>query len=154
MSKKVIKLFLRLAIGIGFLSAVTDRFGLWPEQLSAWGNWDNFLDYTKLINPLVPETLISTLAVVATAAELLFGICLIIGLKTELIAKLSGYLLLIFALAITFSTGIKGAFDYSVFAASAGSFALGTLNEKFLELDKLITRKTKKLMSSMDSPSG
>jgi len=30
MEKQLIKLFLRFGIGIGFLSAVADRFGLWP----------------------------------------------------------------------------------------------------------------------------
>ncbi|NNK70193.1 MAG: DoxX family protein, partial [Flavobacteriaceae bacterium] len=125
MNNKIIKLFLRLAIGFGFLSAVADRFGLWPAEVSAWGNWESFLEYTKLINPIVPETLIPVFGTVATAAEILFGISLVIGFKTELVAKLSGFLMLIFALAISFSTGIKGVFDYSVFAASAAAFGLG-----------------------------
>jgi len=141
MNLKIIKLFLRFGIGIGFLSAVADRFGLWPEQISAWGNWENFLEYTKLINPVIPELLIPGVGVVATSAEVLFGICLILGLRTELIAKMSGYLMLIFALAITFSTGIKGAFDYSVFAASGGAFALSIMKDKYLELDVLISKK-------------
>jgi len=141
MNKKIIKLFLRIAIGIGFLSAVADRFGLWPAQISVWGNWDNFLAYTTVLNPLIPKMLIPTFGIIATAAEILFGICLVIGFKTEMFAKLSGALMLLFALAITFSTGIKGAFDYSVFAASAGAFALSIINEKFLELDLLFSKK-------------
>lgn len=141
MNIKIIKLFLRFGIGVGFLSAVADRLGLWPTNISAWGNWENFLAYTKIINPLIPEIGIPAVGVIATGAEALFGICLILGLKTELMAKLSGYLLLIFALAITFSSGIKGAFDYSVFAASAGAFALSTMKEKYLELDVLISKK-------------
>lgn len=138
MKAKIIKLFLRFGIGLGFLSAVADRFGLWPAEISAWGNWDSFLTYTEIINPFIPQMLIPSIGVIATAAELLFGICLIVGFKTELVAKLSGYLMLIFALAITFSSGIKGAFDYSVFAASAGAFALSIMNDKYLELDLLI----------------
>lgn len=141
MNKKIIRLFLRFAIGIGFLSAVADRFGLWPAEISAWGNWENFLEYTAILNPFIPKMLIPTFGVIATSAELLFGLCLIIGFKTELIAKLSGTLMLIFALAITFSTGIKGAFDYSVFAASAAAFALSIMNEKYLELDLLFSKK-------------
>jgi len=142
MSKKIIKLFLRFGIGIGFLSAVADRFGLWPAEVSAWGNWESFLEYTKLINPLIPETLVPAFGVIATAAETLFGICLIIGFKTELIVKLSGFLMLVFALAITFSTGIKGALDYSVFAASAGAFGLSIMNEKYLEIDSILSKKS------------
>lgn len=58
-------------------------------------------------------------------------------------AKLSGILLLIFALAISFSSGIKGAFDYSVFAASAGAFALSIMQHKYLELDTVFFNTTK-----------
>lgn len=47
----VIKLFLRLAISMGFLSAVADRFGLWSPEVSAWGNWDNFMAGTGQLNP-------------------------------------------------------------------------------------------------------
>jgi thiosulfate dehydrogenase (quinone) large subunit len=138
---KIVKLFLRFGIGIGFLSAVADRLGFWPDAIAAWGNWDSFLDYTAVINPWVPETMIPILGFIATLAEALFGLCLLLGFKTELIAKLSGYLLLIFALAITFSSGIKGAFDYSVFAASGAAFALSLLSDKYLELDLLFSIK-------------
>lgn len=141
MNKTIIKLFLRFAIGIGFLSAVADRFGLWPAEISAWGNWENFLQYTKLINPLIPESLVPAFGFMATAAEIFLGISLIIGFKTELVAKLSGFLMLLFALVITFSTGIKGALDYSVFAASAGAFGLSIINEKYLELDSFLLKK-------------
>ncbi len=144
MEKKIIKLFLRLAISIGFLSAVADRFGIWDKDVSVWGNWDNFLEYTKLINPWIPDSLIPTIGILATGAEIIFAIFLIVGLKTELFAKLSGILLLIFALSMTFSTGIKGAFDFSVFSASAGAFALSLLGEKYLEVDSLISKSKNK----------
>lgn len=137
MEKKAIKLFLRFAISIGFLSAVADRFGMWTKEISTWGNWDNFLDYTQLINPWIPNSLIPTIGVMATAAEIVFAIFLIIGFKTEVFAKLSGFLLLTFALSMTFSTGIKGSFDYSVFSASAAAFALSLMKEKYLEVDNL-----------------
>lgn len=141
MYKKIVKLFLRFGIGVGFLSAVADRLEFWPEAISAWGNWDSFLDYTAVINPWVPETIIPTMGFIATLAEALFGLCLLLGFKTEFVAKLSGYLMLVFALAITFSSGIKGAFDYSVFAASGAAFALGLLSDKYLELDLLLFKK-------------
>ena len=41
---------------------------------------------------------------------------------------------------MTFSTGIKGVLDYSVFTASAGAFALSIIKEKYLELDVLFSR--------------
>ena len=138
MDKKAIKLFLRLAISAGFLSAVADRFGWWRKEVSVWGNWNSFLEYTQLINPWIPGSLIPAVGIVATAAEIVFALFLIIGFKTELFAKLSGLLLLIFALSMTFSTGIKGAFDFSVFSASAGAFALSLLKDKYYEVDNLI----------------
>lgn len=137
---KIIKLFLRLAISAGFLSAVADRFGWWGKKVSVWGNWNAFLEYTQLINPWVPDSLIPTIGIAATVAEVLFALFLFIGFKTELTAKLSGFLLLLFALSMTFSTGIKTAFDFSVFTASAGAFALSLLKEKYLEVDLLISK--------------
>ena len=137
----MIKLFLRFAISAGFLSAVADRFGWWSAAVSAWGNWNSFLEYTRLINPWVPDGLISVVGAMATGAEIFFALFLIVGFKTELIARLSGFLLLAFALSMTFSTGIKGAFDYSVFSASAGAFALSLMKEKYLEADLLISKR-------------
>lgn len=142
MKQNIIKLFLRFAISIGFLSAVADRFGLWSKEVSAWGNWNSFLEYTQLINPWIPNSIIPTVGIIATTAELIFAIFLIIGFKTELFAKLSGFLLLLFALSMVSSTGIKGALDYSVFSASAGAFALSLIKEKYLEFDNFISKKT------------
>jgi len=140
MNSKIIKIFLRLAIAIAFLSAVADRFGLWNMDISVWGKWNSFLEYTQIINPWFPNSMISTIGIIATTLEIIFAICLIVGFKTELFAKLSGFLLLIFALSMTFSTGTKGAFDYSVFSVSAGAFALSFMKEKYLELDSLISK--------------
>lgn len=137
MNVKLIKLFLRLSLGAGFISAVADRFGFWSKELSAWGNWQNFLAYTQSLNPLIPQSIIPFVGWAATSLEIIFGLCLIIGFKTCLFAKLSGWLLLIFALAMAFSRDIKAPLDYSVFAASAAAFALSLIKEKFLEVDAL-----------------
>ena len=43
-------MFLRLALGLSFLSAVADRFGWWGAfgQLNvAWGNFARFVEYTS-----------------------------------------------------------------------------------------------------------
>lgn len=133
MYRKLIKLFLRLAIAGGFLSAVADRFGIWNYNL-AWGNWNNFVVYTQSIMPWFSYFWIQIAAILATAAEIIFAILLLIGWKTQLFAKLSGILMLIFAVTMSFSGGIKTAFDASVFAASAAAFALGTMKFKFLEV--------------------
>ena len=136
MKEKIIKLFLRLALAAGFLSAVADRFGLWPKEVSSWGNWDSFLVYTQKINPWLPNFIIPTIGILATTAEFVFAICLIVGFKTKLFAQLSGILLLLFALSMTFSIGIKSPLNFSVFTASAAAFALSLMKTKFLELSK------------------
>lgn len=141
MQSKLIKVFLRLAISLSFLSAVADRFGMWPVEVSVWGNWKSFVDYTTVINPWMPVSIIPALAAIATAVEIVLGIFLFIGFKTELAAKMSGFLLLIFALSMTFSIGIKSGFDYSVFTASAAAFGLSLLKEKYLEVDSLMVKK-------------
>lgn len=141
MNTRIIKLFLRLALSLGFLSAVADRFGWWGKDVSVWGTWDNFVAYTQVINPWAPEAIVSALAGIATAAEIIFALFLIIGFKTELTAKLSGYLILVFALAMMTSTGIKGVFDFSVLSASAAAFALSVMKEKYLEVDSLISKR-------------
>jgi len=140
MKVKLIKLFLRLSIGAGFLSAVADRFGFWSKEVSAWGNWGNFLAYTQSLNPVIPQSFIPFIGWASTLLEIVFGVCLIIGLKTSFTAKLSGWLLLLFALGMTFTRGIKAPLDYSVFAASAAAFGLSLIKEKFLEIDSLLKK--------------
>lgn len=138
---RAIKLFARFGIAAGFLSAVADRFGMWPQSASiAWGSWRAFVEYTDVLTPFFPAALNSPFAIIATIGEILFAVCLIIGFKTEFFAMLSGFLLLIFALSMSTSTGIKTAFDASVFAASGGAFALSLLKEKYLELDCLLSK--------------
>jgi thiosulfate dehydrogenase (quinone) large subunit len=136
--QRTIKLYLRLAIAAGFLSAVADRLGFWSEEMSIWGNWESFLVYTQLLNPWISAGWIPAIGFIATAAEVAFALFLLVGFKTELFAVLSGVLLLLFALSMIFSTSIKGVFDFSVLTASAAAFALATMREKSWELDNLL----------------
>lgn len=137
MYNKMVKLGLRLALAAGFFSAVADRLGWWPAEISAWGNWSSFLAYTDILNPWLPNSLIPALGVIVTVAEVLLGFGLLLGVKTRLVAQWSGVLLLLFALAMSFTTGIKGPLDYAVFSAAAAAFALSTIEESYLELDLL-----------------
>lgn len=133
-----IKLFLRLAIGVGFLSAVADRFGMWPATVSAWGNFDSFLAATQTLNPWAPESFIYPLAVGVTIAEVVFGICIIIGFRTALMAKFSGLLLILFTISMTLTGSIKAPLDYGVFGIAAAAFALSAMKQKNFELDNLL----------------
>lgn len=120
-------LFARFALGVGFLSAVADRFGLWgPAGAThvAWGDFARFTAYAGKVNPWAPAVLVPTIAWVATFAEIALGVLLLLGWRTKWVGLASGVLLLLFALGMTFGTGIKTAFDASVFAASAAGFLL------------------------------
>lgn len=130
MNPTIIKIFLRVSIATAFLSAVADRLGLWPSEVSVWGNWENFTAYTAMINPWFPNAVIPAIGIIATVAEVVLALLLLVGYKTKLVAQISGVLLLIFALSMTFSSGIKGAFDYSVFTAAAAAFGLSALENK------------------------
>jgi uncharacterized membrane protein YphA (DoxX/SURF4 family) len=121
---------LRLALGVNFLSAVADRFGLWGpagRENVAWGDFAHFTQYTGQLNPWAPAALIPTLAWVSTGAELVLGVALILGLFTQWAALLSGILLLLFAGGMSIGTGFKSALDASVFSAAAAAFALVVL---------------------------
>lgn len=131
-------LFLRAAISTAFLSAVADRFGLWPTELSAWGNWESFRSYTAFLNPWASGGIVDFLAISATAMEVVLALMLLTGFKTKWAAVAAGGLMLFFAMAMTVTSGIKAPFDYSVFTASSAAFGLGIMKkETFWELDSL-----------------
>lgn len=128
--RRYVPVFLRLAVGVGFLSAVADRFGFWGPSGTrnvAWGDFAHFTQYTGRLNPWAPAALIPTLAWASTVAELVLGIALILGLFTRWAALLSGILLLLFAGGMSVGTGVKSALDASVFSAAGAAFALVVL---------------------------
>lgn len=127
MKNRVAQLFLRLSLAAGFLSAVADRFGVWGapgDPNVAWGTWVAFVEYVGVLNPLVPTDLLPALAWLATIAESGLAIGLLVGWNTKWMALGSGALLLTFALAMTFSLGIKAPLDYSVFPAASAALLL------------------------------
>ena len=132
---KTAEWFLRITLSAGFLSASADRFGLWPKKVSAWGNWQSFVDYTKSLNPFVPDSLVPFLAYTATGLEISLGVLLLTNFKTNWVAKASSALLILFALSMTFSNSIKGPLDYSVFTAAAAAFALSIIVRKKTEIE-------------------
>jgi uncharacterized membrane protein YphA (DoxX/SURF4 family) len=133
-----VTVYFRLALGIEFLSAVADRFGLWgpPGTPSvAWGNFHNFLAYTAKLNPWFPASWIPTIGWIATLCEICFGVALIIGYRTRMAAVLSGFLTLAFAMGMVFGIGMHAPLSYSVFAISAGAFLLAGAEKLPLTLD-------------------
>ncbi|WP_293916694.1 MULTISPECIES: DoxX family protein [unclassified Sphingobacterium] len=130
------QLFLRLAIGITLLSAVADRFGLWSAAYSTWGNMDAFIAYTGQITSFMPAVMTNLNAYFATAAEIILGILIMLGFKTRIAAISCGILLLIFALSMTVTLGVKATFDYSVWIGSAASFLLATQRKFAYSVDE------------------
>ena len=55
-------LYLRFALGVGFLAAVTDRLGVWGPYGTtnvAWGDMTHFMIYAAKLNPWFPNAVIS-----------------------------------------------------------------------------------------------
>ena len=121
-------LFARIALALSFLSAVADRFGLWTPLLGSenvtWGNMENFIAYTGILVPWTPKALLPLLAWLATIAEVVLGVLLIIGVRKRIVALLSGILLLTFACSMLLFSSFKAPLDYSVFSAAACAFLL------------------------------
>ena len=139
------QLYTRLALGIGFLSAVADRVGwLGPkgQHNVDWGTWDNFVTYTQVLMPFLSRGGASFMGLLATIAEALFGLLLLMGYQTRLTAVGSFLLLLTFALCMAVFMGIKAPFNYSVFPASAASLLLAAIETYDWSLDNYLTKKS------------
>ena len=124
------QLFLRIALGIGYLVPGLDRLGVWGrpgEKGISWGDWQHSMQYAGEVMGFIPASLVNVLAVIATIAEIGFGLLLLLGKWTKIAALGSGVLALLFALAMAISFGIVSPLSYSVFTVSAASFLLATM---------------------------
>ena len=136
-------LLLRVALGIGFLSAVADRFGFWGtfgQPNVAWGDYTRFVAYTGKLNWFLPEVMIPMMAAISTIAELLLGVLLIVGWRTRIAALLSGILLMLFAIAMTAALGVKAPLNFSVFSAAGGALLLAACPRFSFSLDEQLRR--------------
>ena len=150
MAEDLMQAFARLAVGLGFLSAVGDRLGVWGPRGAAhvsWGDFAHFTIYTAQVNSFLPSGFALTLAVLGTILESLFGVELVLGLLTRAAAIGSACLLAIFAFAMTFSFGIKVPLDYSVFGDCAAALLLTRWHRFRWSIDDLVARKRSKGMS-------
>jgi uncharacterized membrane protein YphA (DoxX/SURF4 family) len=144
--RRHVAIYLRLALAAGFLTSVSDRFGLWGPWGTAnvaWGSFQQFAAYTGQLNPWAPAVLVPPLAWFVTVAEMAFGIALLLGLRTREVALASGPLLGLFALGLTVGNGLKSALNYSVFAASAGALALAGERSYRWSLDALLASRAR-----------
>lgn len=121
----------RLALGVSFLSAVADRFGLYGAPGSprvAWGDFAHFTAYTAVVNPFAPAALVPLLAWTATLLEIVLGVLLIAGVFTRYVAAAAGVLLLLFAFGMSIGVSVKAPLDYSVFTAAAAAFLVSAVS--------------------------
>ena len=136
---------LRCGLGLGFLSAVADRLGLWGafgQPNVSWGNFSRFLEYTHTLNWYLPAGMIPALGVIATGAESLFGLLLLVGWYTRVTALLSGLLLIVFGVSMALGLGVKAPLDYAVFTGAGGAFLLATCERFPFSVDELLFRRT------------
>ena len=142
--RNLTQLFLRLALGIGYLVPGFDRLGVWGkygERNISWGDWQHFIKYAGQVMSFLPSSLVNVFAIMATIAEIGFGVLLLVGRWTRIAAIGSGILTLFFALSMAISFGIVSPLSYSVFTASAASFLLATLPACKWSLDNVFLSK-------------
>ncbi len=135
------QLILRLALGIGFMLPVMDRLGLMGAPGApkvSWGDWSHFVSYTNILVPFVSRAIANILALLATTAEAIFGVCLIIGFKVKWMALGSAVITFLFAICMIFSLGIGAPFSYPVFVFTGGALVLSGLGTYKWSIDDFI----------------
>tara|TARA_R110001592_G_scaffold135624_1_gene351971 strand:- start:862 stop:1338 length:477 start_codon:yes stop_codon:yes gene_type:complete len=117
----------RIALAAAFLSAVADRLGFWGapgEPGVAWGDVAHYEAYVGQLNGFLPLALISPVGWLATLAEIIIAIGLLVGWQLRYFSLAAGILLTIFATAMCVAFGIKSPLDYSVFSAAGAAYLL------------------------------
>src|SRR3569623_448441 len=145
----IAQLILRLALGVGFLMPVIDRLGFmgpYGTNHVAWGDWKHFVDYSHTLVPFTSKPIANIMSLVATIAEAVFGVCLIIGFRIKEAALGSGILTLIFGLCMAIFIGIGAPFSYPVFVFTGGALVLSGIGHYRWSIDNYIrSRKSNSL---------
>jgi putative oxidoreductase len=144
MRNNIPQLLLRIALGIGFLTTVADRLGLlgpFGTKNIEWGNWNSFINYTGTLMPFLDKPAVNVMGSIATLAEIIIGILLIIGFKTRLAAISSWVLTLIFAIAMITFLGIKAPINFGVFPICSASLLLATIPVYRWSIDNFVKQK-------------
>ncbi len=132
-------LLLRLGTAANFLSAIASRFGFWGQQSSGW---KGFLTYAAEVNSFAPAGVVPFLAIASTVLEAAFAILLIVGYRTRFAALGSACLTLLFAMAMTYSFGLKSPLDYGVFVDCTSAFLLATMPQYRWSIDEKLSHIT------------
>ena len=79
---------------------------------------------------------------IATGAEVLFALLLLVGWHTRATARLTGVLLLMFGVAMTLALGVKAPLNYGVFTGVGGALLLANCERVPFSVDELLFRRT------------
>jgi uncharacterized membrane protein YphA (DoxX/SURF4 family) len=146
----IAQLFLRLALGIGFILPVMDRLG-WlglPGTGNVnWGDWAHFVNYTHSLVPFVSRFMAGALGELVTAAEIVFGICLIVGYQLRYVALGAAILTFIFGICMATATGIAAPFNYPVFVFTGAGLVLAEVSNFKWSLDHLLNNNSNKFQT-------
>jgi uncharacterized membrane protein YphA (DoxX/SURF4 family) len=126
---RAINTLARFVIASAFLLALWNRFD----------DFNGFIRYTGVVNSFMPRTTIPALAVLATIAEITCCFLMSVGFKLRLAAAGSGWLLFLFATAMTIS-GLEQ-FTWAVYVLATGGWMLATVDASMLSLDALFFTK-------------
>jgi uncharacterized membrane protein YphA (DoxX/SURF4 family) len=143
-SSGIPQLFLRLALGFGFLLPVMDRIGWMGAHGTsgvAWGDWKHFIDYSNTLMPFLNRSFANLMGLIATFSEAIFGICLIVGLKIKQIAFAAAALTLGFGLCMAAFISIVAPFAYPVFVFTGAALVLSGIGRYKYSIDDYISIK-------------
>ncbi len=134
---------LRIFVGVAFLSAVCDRFGIFGPPGTpgvSWGNFRNFTTYTAQVNSFLPAVVIPALAVIESVIEGILGLAMLLGACLRVTGWASSALLFLFGIAMTISLGVTSQFPFAVFVLAAGAWVLAILGPSFASIDALVAK--------------
>lgn len=143
-SSGLAQLFLRLALGLGFLLPVMDRLGWLGANGSSgvsWGDWKHFIDYSNTLMPFLNRPIANIMGLIATVSEAVFGIFLIIGLKIKYISLGAAALTLGFGLCMAISVRIGAPFAYPVFVFTGAALVLSGIGHYKWSISDFTTAK-------------
>lgn len=139
------QLLVRLALGAGFILPVLDRFGCLGGPGGkgvSWGNWAAFVRYAHSMMPFLSGFAASVMAGMATACEIVFGLCLIAGFRVRVAAAGAALLTLVFGVCMAVFLGIGAPFNYPVFVFTGAACVLATIPEYRWSVDELLSSRT------------
>jgi uncharacterized membrane protein YphA (DoxX/SURF4 family) len=137
------QLILRLALGVGFILPVMDRLGMLGAKGSpgvSWGDWKHFIDYTNTLLPFAGRPIANIMGLVATLAEAVFGICLVVGFKVRQIALGAAILTFSFGLCMAIFLSIGAPFNYPVFVFTGAGLVLSGVGSYRWSIDDYLAK--------------